>query len=58
MSPTAYSYEGEGGAERRAQRELTDKVAVRLVQRSAWTNLKWSTWSWRLGIRRKARAEA
>jgi len=52
MRPTAQSYESEGGAERRAQRELTDKVAVRLVQRSAWTNLKWSTWSGRLGIRR------
>jgi hypothetical protein len=52
MSPTAQSYEGEGDAERRAQRELTDKVAVRLVQRSPWANLKWSTWSGRLGIHR------
>ena len=58
MSPTTGSYESEGGAERRAQRELTDRVAVRLVQRSPWTNLKLSTWSWRLGIRRRARVEA
>jgi hypothetical protein len=57
MNPTAGSYEGEGGAERRAQRELTERVAVRLVRRSKWTNLKWRTWTWRFGLRRGAKAE-
>jgi hypothetical protein len=58
MSPTTGSYEGEGIAERRAQRELTERVAVPLVRRSKSNNLRWSTWRWRLGIRRRAQAEA
>ncbi len=53
MSQAIEQLETEGGAERRAQRELTDKVAVRLVQQSRWNNLKWSTWLWRIGLRRK-----
>jgi hypothetical protein len=57
MSPTAGSYEGEGAAERRAQRELTDRVGVRLVRRSKAHNLKWRTWTWRFGLRRGAKAE-
>jgi hypothetical protein len=57
MSPTAGSYGGEGAAERRAQRELTERVGVRLVRRSKAHNLKWRTWTWRFGFRRGAKAE-
>ncbi len=57
MSEATKSYEAEGVAERRTQRELTDKVAVPLAQRSKSSNLKWSTWKWRVGIRGRARAE-
>jgi hypothetical protein len=57
MSPTAGSYEGEGVTERRAQRELTERVGVPLVRRSRSHNLKWRTWTWRLGLRRGAKAE-
>jgi hypothetical protein len=57
MSSTAGSYEGEGVAERRAQRELTERVGVRLVRRSKAHNLKWRTWTWRFGLRRGAKAE-
>ena len=57
MSPTTGSYEGEGTAERRAQKKLTEKVGVRLVQRTKSHNLKWRTWTWRFGLRRGAKAE-
>jgi hypothetical protein len=57
MSPTAGSYDGEGAAERRAQRELTERVGVRLVRRSKAHNLKWRTWAWRFGLHRGAKAE-
>jgi hypothetical protein len=57
MSLTEESYEGEGGAERRAQRALTDSVGVRLVRPSKSRNLKGRTWTWRFGFRRGARAE-
>ena len=43
MSPTTGSYEGEGAAERRAQRKLTETVGVPLVQRDKSHNLKWRT---------------
>jgi hypothetical protein len=56
MIPTG-SYEGEGAAQRRAQRELTDRVGVRLVRPSKSHNLKWRTWTWRFGFRRGAKAE-
>jgi hypothetical protein len=56
MSLTEESYEGEGGAERRAQRALTDSVGVRLVRPSKSHNLKWRTWTWRFGFRRGAKA--
>jgi hypothetical protein len=46
--------EGEGVAERRAQKELTDRVAVRLERPSKSSNLKWSTWRWRFGLRGNA----
>jgi hypothetical protein len=45
MSPTTGSYESEGVAERRAQRELTERVGVRLVRRSKSHNLEWRTWT-------------
>jgi hypothetical protein len=56
MSPTA-GYESEGVAERRAQRQLTERVGVRLVRRSKSHNLKWRTWTWRFGFRRGEKAE-
>jgi hypothetical protein len=58
MSPSTGSYESEGVAERRAQRELTERVGVRLVRRSKSDNLEWRTWTGRFGIRRRARVEA
>jgi hypothetical protein len=57
MSLTAESFEGEGAAERRAQRELTDRVGVRLVRPSKSHNLKWRTWTWRFGFRRGMKVE-
>jgi hypothetical protein len=57
MSPTAGSYEGEGVAELRAQRELSERVGVRLVRRSRSHNLKWRAWTWRFGLHRGAKGE-
>jgi hypothetical protein len=54
MSQATEKREEEGVAERRAQRELTDRVAVRLERRSKSSNLRWSTWRWRFGFRGKA----
>jgi hypothetical protein len=58
MSPTAGSYEGDGVAEAHAQRELTERVAIRLTRRSRSHNLSWRTWTSRFGMRRSARVEA
>ena len=52
MSQAEKSYEGEGVTERRAQRKLTERVGVPLIRRSKSTNLKWRTWTWRLGFRK------
>jgi hypothetical protein len=49
------TYESEGLAERQAQKVLTEKVGVTLLRRSKASNLKWSTWKWRLGMRKQAR---
>jgi hypothetical protein len=57
MSSTPGTYEGEGAAERLAQRKLTETVGVPLVQRGKSHNLKWRTWTWRLGLRRGAKVE-
>jgi hypothetical protein len=57
MSPTTGSYDGEGAAERRAQKKLTETVGVPLVQRDKSHNLKWRTWTWRLGLRRGVNAK-
>jgi hypothetical protein len=54
MSQATEQRKGEGVAERRAQKELTDRVAVRLERRSKSSNLTWSTWRWRFGFRGKA----
>jgi hypothetical protein len=51
MSQATAPREVEGIAERRAQKELTERVAVRLTERGKSDNLKWSTWRWRLGMR-------
>jgi hypothetical protein len=58
MDPGTRSYEVEGVAERRLQKELTEKVGIRLVQRSKSHNFKWRTWTWRFGLRRGAKAES
>jgi len=57
MDPAISSYEAEGVAERRAQKELTERVGVSLVRRSKADNFKWSTWKWRFGIRGQAPAD-
>jgi hypothetical protein len=54
MSQVTEQREGEGVAERRAQKELTDRVAVRLERPSRSSNLKWRTWQWRFGLGGKA----
>jgi hypothetical protein len=58
MIPTAGSYEGDGVAEARAQRELTERVGTRLPRRSRSHNLSLRTWTSRFGMRRSARVEA
>ena len=58
MSTTARSDEREGIAERRAQRELTERVGARLVRRSKSHNLKWRTWTSRFGIPTTAQPKA
>jgi hypothetical protein len=55
MDPATSSYEAEGVAERRAQKELTERIGVTLVRRSKASNLKWGTWKWRFGMRGEAR---
>jgi hypothetical protein len=56
MSPSSGSYESDGVAERRTQRELNEKVGDRLLQRSRWQRRKWLIGTF--GSRRRARAEA
>jgi hypothetical protein len=56
MSASSGSYESDGVAERRAQRELNEKVGDRLVQRSWWQRRKWHPRTF--GGRKRARAEA
>jgi hypothetical protein len=46
--------EAEGVAEARARRKLTNSVGRTLTPRSRLTNVKWSTWRGRLGIKAKA----
>jgi hypothetical protein len=53
MSQATEQREGVGIAAQRAQKELTDRVAVRLERRNKSSNLKWSTWPWRFGLRGK-----
>jgi hypothetical protein len=43
-----------GTLEGRRQKELTERLGVRPLRRSKGTNLKWSTWKWRLGMRGEA----
>jgi len=40
MSPSSGSYESDGVAERRTQRELNEKVGERLVQRMGQTGIR------------------
>ncbi len=55
MNPAIESRESEGVAERRAQKELTQRVGVSLVRRSKSSNLDWSTWKRRFGMRSEER---
>jgi hypothetical protein len=41
MSPSSGSFESDAVAERRAQRELNEKVGDRLPERSWWQRRKW-----------------
>ncbi len=54
MSQAIEEREGKGVAEGRAQKELTDRVAVPLERPSKSGNLKLSTWRGRFGLRGKA----
>ena len=54
----APAYESEDVAAQREQRDLTDRVAVRLVRRSRSRNLKLGTWARRLGIGQSHRDDA
>jgi hypothetical protein len=57
MDPATSSYEAEGDAERKAQKQLTERVGVTLEARSKVSNFKWGTWKWRLGMRGEGRPE-
>jgi hypothetical protein len=56
MSPRSGSYESDGVAERRAQRELNEKVGDRLLPRRRSQRLRWLTRSF--GSRRRVGVEA
>jgi hypothetical protein len=49
MSQATEQRERAGVAEGRAQKNLTDRVAVRLERPNKPGNLKWSTWRGRFG---------
>jgi hypothetical protein len=57
MDSATSSYEAEGDAERKAQKQLTERVGVTLVARSKVSNFKWGTWKWRFGMRGESRPE-
>ncbi len=46
--------ESPHGAAEQRQKELTERLCVMPVRRRKGTNLKWSTWKWRLGMRGEA----
>jgi hypothetical protein len=50
MNSATESLESEGVVERQAQKDLTERVGVRLTARSKARNLKWSTWKWRFRL--------
>ena len=43
-----------GSAQLQRQKELTERLCILPARRSKGHNLKWSTWKWRLGMRREA----
>jgi hypothetical protein len=49
MSSATESNPNDGSAQREAQKDLTARLGAPLVRRAKTTNLKWSTWKWRLG---------
>jgi hypothetical protein len=56
MSQATEPREGQGVAEQRAQRELTNRVGTPLLRRNKPSNSRWGTWRRRLGIRGRAEA--
>jgi hypothetical protein len=51
MSTATESPPIHGTEERLRQKELTERLGVTPVRRSKSSNLKWSTWKWRLRMR-------
>jgi hypothetical protein len=56
MSQATEPREGEGVAEQRAQRELTNRVGAPLARRSKPSGSRWGAWRRRLGIRGRSEA--
>jgi hypothetical protein len=56
MSPSSGSYESDAVAERRAQRELNEKVGDRLLRRSWSQRRKWHLRTFRNSSRPRAEA--
>jgi hypothetical protein len=52
MNPATES--SHGTAQLLRQKELTERLCVMPMRRSKGTNLKWSTWKWRLRMRGEA----
>jgi hypothetical protein len=51
MNSATKSPPTHGTAERLRQKLLTERLGVLPVRRSRASNLKWSTWKWRLHMR-------
>jgi hypothetical protein len=49
MSEATKTFDSVEAARRRGQRELNERVGVRLTARSRMSILKWSTWRQRFG---------
>jgi hypothetical protein len=58
MNPATETHESVGDAQRREQKDLTDRVGVALVRQEKTGKLKWGTWRRRLGGREEARSES
>jgi hypothetical protein len=54
MNAATETPEAHGTVERLRQKDLTERLGVMPVRRSKASNLKWSTWKWRLRMRGEA----